>query len=171
MARRRENAQRPAVERRDPPERKGWKLYQWREFGRIFAAFVAEVEALARTDPAGYRSHPSAKRLAAIYRLVTDIIPSDPGAPQFRQGNTMGSVNRHWFSAGFYERYRLFFRFRTDARAIVYACVNDEDTLRARGGRNDAYEVFGRMLKSGQPPGDWDQLLKESEALDLPDER
>lgn len=155
-------------EQRDPPERKGWKLYQWREFGRIFSALVAEVEALERADPSGFRSHPSAKRLAVIYRLITDIIPTNPGASQFRQGNTMGPANRHWFSAGFYERYRLFFRFRSDARAIVYAWVNDEDTLRARGARNDPYTVFERMLESGRPPADWDQLLKESQALNLP---
>jgi toxin YhaV len=154
--------------RRDPPERNGWKLYQWREFGRIFAALLAEVEGLERADPLGYRSHPSAKRLAAIYRLVTDIIPTNPNAPEFRQGNTMGTANRHWFSAGFYERYRLFFRFRSDARTIVYAWVNDEDTLRARGARNDPYAVFERMLQGGQPPRDWDQLLGESEPLDLP---
>ena len=153
---------------RKPPERNGWKLYQWREFGRIFAALVAEVEELERADPALFRSHPSAKRLAAIYRLVAHIIPANPNAPEFRQGNTLGPGNRHWFSAGFYERYRLFFRFRSDVRVIVYGWVNDEDTLRARGGRNDAYAVFERMLRAGQPPGDWDQLLKESEGLRLP---
>jgi toxin YhaV len=163
-------AQRPDGGRKEPPERKGWKLYQWREFGRIFADLVAEVEALERADPQGFRSHPSTKRLAAIFRLITDIIPTNPNSPEFRQGNTMGSANRHWFSAGFYERYRLFFRFRSDARAIVYAWLNDEDTLRARGGRNDPYAVFSRMLEGGQPPGDWDQLLKESAPLDLPGE-
>jgi toxin YhaV len=163
-------AQRPDGGRKEPPERKGWKLYQWREFGRIFADLVAEVEALERADPQGFRSHPSTKRLAAIFRLITDIIPTNPNSPEFRQGNTMGSANRHWFSAGFYERYRLFFRFRSDARAIVYAWLNDQDTLRARGGRNDPYAVFSRMLEGGQPPGDWDQLLKESAPLDLPGE-
>jgi toxin YhaV len=157
-------------QRKEPPERNGWKLYQWREFARVFAALVGEVEGLERADPQGYRSHPSAKRLAAIYRLVTGIIPTNPNAPEFRQGNTMGPANRHWFSAGFYGRYRLFFRFRSDAMAIVYAWVNDEDTLRARGARNDPYAVFERMLQGGQPPRDWDQLLRESEPLDLPGE-
>ncbi len=156
-------------EPREPPQRNGWKLYQWREFGRLFAALIAEVEELERADPEGFRSHPATKRLAAIYRLVTEIIPADPGAPEFRQGNTLGKRNRHWFSAGFYERYRLFFRFRSDARAIVYAWVNDEDTLRARGARNDAYAVFRRMLEAGSPPADWDELLRQSEGLQLPE--
>lgn len=163
---RRAGAPQEAVE---PPVRNGWKLYQWREFGRTFAELVAEVEQLEREDPEGFRSHPSAKRLGAILRLTTHVIPRDPSAPEFRQGNTLGMGNRHWFSAGFYERYRLFFRFRSDARVIVYAWVNDEDTLRARGSRNDPYVVFERMLEAGAPPGDWDQLLREAEGLRLPE--
>lgn len=158
------------ADRGEPPRRNGWRLYQWREFGRVFAELVAEVERLERDDPSGFRSHPSTKRLAAIYRLVAEIIPSNPAAPEFRQGNTLGASNRHWFSAGFYERYRLFFRFRTDVRVIVYVWVNDDGTLRARGARSDAYAVFERMLKAGAPPGDWEQLLRESAGLDLPGE-
>jgi toxin YhaV len=154
--------------RKEPPQRNGWKLYAWREFRRAFAELVSEVERLERENPAEFGAHPSTQRLAAVYRLITVAIPSNPNAPEFRQGNTLGSGNRHWFSAGFCERYRLFFRFRSDARAIVYAWVNDEETLRARGARNDAYAVFERMLKAGAPPGDWDQLLRQSEILQLP---
>ena len=155
-------------ERGDPPIRNGWRLYQWRGFGRLFADLITEVEQLERADPEGFQTHPATKRLAAIYRLVTEIIPADPGAPTFRQGNTLGKANRQWFSAGFHERYRLFFRFRSDARTIVYAWVNDAETLRTRGARNDAYAVFKRMLEAGAPPSDWDHLLRESAALRLP---
>lgn len=146
----------------------GWKLYQWRGFGQLFAALIREVERLERADPQGYQAHNATKRLAAVYRLATQVIPANPGAPEFRQGNTLGPENRHWFSAGFYERYRLFFRFRSDVRVIVYAWVNDDDTLRARGARTDAYAVFRRMLESGAPPDDWDELFDESEGLGLP---
>jgi toxin YhaV len=150
-----------------PPVRNGWSLYQWTEFGRVFSELVAEVEELERNDPRGYRSHPTTKRLAAIYRLATDIFPRNPSASEFRQGNTLGKASRHWFSAGFYERYRLFFRFRSDQRIIVYVWVNDDSTLRARDSRTDAYEVFRRMLRTGRPPEDWNELLAQSEALRL----
>lgn len=148
----------------------GWKPYQWRGFGRLFADLVREVERLERADPQGYQSHAATKRLAAIHRLVTRVIPTNPGAPEFRQGNTLGAENRHWFSAGFHERYRLFFRFRSDVRVIVFAWVNDDDALRARGASTDAYAVFRRMLESGAPPEDWDELLDASEGLGLPGE-
>lgn len=40
--------------------------------------------------------------------------------------------------------------------------VNDEDTKRAYESSDDAYRVFRKMLGSGHPPDDWDQLLKEA---------
>lgn len=45
---------------------------------------------------------------------------------------------------------------------IVYAWVNDEDSRRAYERSDDAYRVFRRMLASGHPPNDWDQLLDEA---------
>ena len=42
---------------------------------------------------------------------------------------------------------------------IVYAWVNDRDTLlKARAG-TDPYTLFGRMPASGNPPDDWTALL------------
>jgi toxin YhaV len=46
---------------------------------------------------------------------------------------------------------------------IVYAWVNDDDTKRAYESSDDAYRVFRKMLESGHPPDDWDQLLGQAE--------
>jgi toxin YhaV len=46
---------------------------------------------------------------------------------------------------------------------IVYAWVNDDDTKRAYESSDDAYRVFRKMLESGHPPDDWDQLLSQAE--------
>ncbi len=69
-----------------------------------------------------------------------------------------------WFRAKFFQQYRLFFRFHAQAKVIVFAWVNDEGTKRAYGSDKDAYRVFGRMLASGNPPSDWDQLLAKAKA-------
>jgi toxin YhaV len=45
---------------------------------------------------------------------------------------------------------------------IVYAWVNDEDTKRAYESPDYAYRVFRKMLDSGCPPSDWNQLLDEA---------
>jgi toxin YhaV len=42
---------------------------------------------------------------------------------------------------------------------IVFAWVNDENSKRTYESSDDAYRVFGKMLESGHPPDDWNQLL------------
>lgn len=51
-----------------------------------------------------------------------------------------------------------------NVRAVVFAWVNDEDTKRGCESSNDAYRVFRKMLESGHPPDDWNQLLAEARA-------
>jgi len=65
--------------------------------------------------------------------------------PCNRQGHTIGEGHKHWFRA-------LFFRYHAPSRVIVYAWVNDEDSLRAYESGNDAYRVFRNLLASGHPP-------------------
>ena len=59
----------------------------------------------------------------------------------------------------------VFFRYHAGSKVIVFAWVNDEQAKRAFESGDDAYRVFRKMLESGHPPDDWDQLLRESEVL------
>jgi toxin YhaV len=87
-------------------------------------------------------------------------VPRDPLAAELRQGNTLGPAHRHWFRVKFgANRFRLFFRADSAARIVVYAWVNDRDTLRKAGATSDPYAVFGAMLAAGNPPDDWPKLL------------
>ena len=137
----------------------GWRLYVHPLFEQQFRQLVEQVEALAAKDPTGYKELPAAKLLATINRHVRETIPRNPGAAEFRQGNTLGSDNRHWFRAKFHERYRLFYRFSSKEKVIIYAWVNDERTLRKSGSRTDPYRVFRAMLEAGDPPDTMEQLL------------
>jgi toxin YhaV len=143
----------------------GWRLYVHPLFDQQLRRLVEQVEALAANDPVGYKQQPPAKLLATINRHIREIIPRDPGAAEFRQGNTLGSDNRHWFRAKFHERYRLFYRFSSREKVIIYAWVNDERTLRKAGSRTDPYHVFRAMLEAGDPPNTVEQLLKRATAL------
>ena len=92
---------------------------------------------------------------------MLERIPRDPLSPKFRQGNTLGKERRYWFRAKFAgNRFRLFFRADSQACVIVYAWVNDRDTLRKAGAGTDPYAVFIRMLARGNPPDDWPALLR-----------
>ncbi len=104
----------------------------------------------------------TADRLAAMTKLAIEVIPQDPARAEYRQGNTLGDEHKHWFRAKFFQQYRLFFRYHASSKVIVYAWVNDDATKRAYESSDDAYRVFRKMLESGHPPDDWDQLLAEA---------
>ncbi len=140
----------------------GWSIYAHPVFLDQLEALIGEVERRKARDPKTWRGKNCTKRLAAIFRLVTEVIPADPRAPAFRQGDTLGEHRKHWFRAKFFQQYRLFFRFDSGSRVIVFAWVNDEKALRAYGSRTDAYATFRGMLDDGRPPDDFDALLKEA---------
>jgi toxin YhaV len=143
-------------------ERNGWRLFRHGEFRRTLDRLATEVERLAGARPQDWQSHPKAKLLRRILDLIEVEIPRDPNASEFAQGNTLGPAHRHWRRAKFLGRFRLFFRFDSTSRIIVYAWVNDENTLRKAGARSDPYAVFHHKLASGNPPDDWAALLDEA---------
>ena len=138
----------------------GWTLYTHPLFKEQYISLKTQVEALRNKDPKGYLKKNATKRLAAIQRLIFELIPHDPTSPEFRQGSTSGDDNKHWFRAKFFQQYRLFFRYHLGSKIIVYAWVNDENNKRAYGSKTDAYKVFEKMLNSGHPPEGWNELLK-----------
>lgn len=143
----------------------GWTVFAHPLFVAQLQALTDQVAALQAKDPQGYTRKNATKRLVAIRQLAFEVIPQDPTRPEYRQGNTLGDAHRHWFRAKFFQQYRLFFRFHAASRIIVLAWVNDEDTRRAYESADDAYRVFRKMLDSGHPPGDWDELLTQAHAL------
>ena len=144
----------------------GWQLFYFKLFKAALDELERVVTKLAAEDPRGYKSHPKTKLLASVYRAVTRTVPDNPAHPDFRLGKTLGAEHANWrrVKKGMPDRYRLFFRFSSTARVIVLAWVNDEQTKRAYGSRTDAYTVFAKMLKSGNPPDDWDALLASARA-------
>jgi len=143
----------------------GWTLL-------FHQAIVGQLDTLARAsrrarnaDPQNFRTNANVKLFAALARLMLEVIPADPGRAEYRQGNTLGEEYRHWFRVRFFGRFRLFFRYDSRTRIIVYAWVNDERSLRQHGSKSDPYEVFRRMLASGNPPNEWAALLRKSGGL------
>jgi toxin YhaV len=143
----------------------GWRLFVYPLFQSQVEKLTDRVQKFASQDPRGYASHPAAKLLATINHYIREAIPRDPNSPEYRQGNTLGADNRHWFRAKFHGRYRLFYRFSSRERVIIYAWVNDEMSLRKAGAKTDPYQVFRTMLESAQPPNTFVELLKKSTEL------
>jgi toxin YhaV len=118
---------------------------------------------LRQKHPQGYQKKNATKRLAALAKLAFEVIPEDPTRPEYRQGKTLGDAYKHWFRAKFLQQYRLFFRYHQEAKIIVLAWVNDEGSKRSYESSTDAYRVFQKMLESGHPPNDWNDLLQEAQ--------
>lgn len=142
----------------------GWAVFAHPLFLAQLETLALQVEAFKQKDSVGYVKKNASKRLAAITQLAFDVIAQDPTRPEYRQGHTLGDEHKHWFRAKFFQQYRLFFRYHAPSKVIAFAWVNDEDTKRAYESNDDAYRVFRKILESGRPPDNWNQLLAEAGA-------
>lgn len=140
----------------------GWSLFAHPLFLDQFEELLTQVEQLRQRHPQNYHQKNATKRLAAIAKLIFELIPEDPTRNDYRQGDTLGQEYKHWFRAKFFQQYRLFFRYHQASKIIVFAWVNDENSQRAYGSKTDAYKVFRKMLDRDRPPDDWDILLEEA---------
>ncbi|MBM3786186.1 MAG: type II toxin-antitoxin system YhaV family toxin [Acidobacteria bacterium] len=144
-------------------ERNGWMLL----FHECIVGQLQKLGAAAHRaqmqDPQGFEGNANVKLFKALSHLILEVVPGDPNRDDFRQGNTMGPEFRHWRRAKIGRRFRLFFRFDSKSKIIIFAWVNDEKTLRAAGSATDPYAVFQKMLERGNPPDDWHDLLASAD--------
>lgn len=114
-----------------------------------------------QVDPMEAANNANVKLFRAVSALILETIPSDPGHARFRQGGTLGPGHGHWRRAKIGQRFRLLFRYDSASKIIIYAWINDRDTLRSAGSDTDPYAVFRKMLDRGNPPDSWSALLAE----------
>lgn len=143
-------------------QRHGWHLLFHDCLIEQLNKLCLAAERAKQQDPKNYSGNANVRLFAALSKLIFESIPSDPNREEYRQGNTMGFAFRHWRRAKVGRRFRLFFRFDSKSRIIIFAWVNDEHTLRSSGARKDPYAVFQRMLERGRPPDDWEELKSAS---------
>lgn len=128
---------------------------------------AAAIEKDKENDPANYAKKANAKLLKAIFKVAFERIPNDPTDKRYRLGDTLGDDYKHWFRDKFGNgRFRIFFRYDSKTKIIIYAWVNDENTLREYGAKSDAYAVFSKMLRDGNPPDSWEKLLASCKQAD-----
>jgi toxin YhaV len=116
------------------------------------------------------KQNPAELRLTAGARLMLQEIPANPGHECWQQGNTLGPDFRMWKRAKFGQnRFRLFFRYDSSAKVIIFVWVNNENTLRKEGDKNDPYAIFEKSLQKGDPPSDLKELLKRGTEVKSPE--
>lgn len=118
----------------------GWRVMAHPLVVDQLAKLVAAAQAAKSSDGDVACQNANVKLLAALSKLMFEAIPSDPLNAQYRQGHTLGRRNTAWFRAKFgVGRFRRFFRCSKGHSTILFAWVNDENTLRTYGSKQDAY--------------------------------
>lgn len=146
----------------------GWALYAFDLFQERLEELVEAAEQIEKDDPDGFSSHPIVKLLICVNKAIRSSVPEDPSHNEFRQGLTLGRSMSHWCRVKrlLPQRYRLFFQYRSKApKTIIYAWLNDEQTLRKAGAKTDCYAVFRGMVSRGSIPNSFDDLRKASSSL------
>ena len=145
-------------------QRHGWNLLFHDCLSDQLKKLHTAAERAKQQNPESFETNANVRLFGALSKLLFDVVPSDPNREEYRQGNTMGTAFRHWRRAKIGRRFRLFFRFDSKTRIIIFAWVNDENTLRSSGSKSDPYIVFQRMLERGHPPDDWAALMTASQS-------
>ncbi len=139
----------------------GWQIFAHPLIVGQIEKLIAAVEAGRGKPRNEVTASANFKLLALLYKTMFEDVPEDPARDAYRQGGTLGKDQKHWFRAKLGGRFRLFFRYNSAARVIIYVWVNDDRTLRDYDAKTDAYAVFASMLKKGRPSGSWTALAAE----------
>lgn len=142
-------------------EQNGWKLLYHPVFGDRYAALRGRVRLLKkRLTPADFAQHPEAKLVAAVRRVVLEIIPQDPNRPDFWLKGDLAKLRRVK-GHGLPDRYRLFYVFSEREKIVILLYLNDRANLRKARAKTDPYEIFSGLVRSGRIGSDFEANLAE----------
>jgi len=133
----------------------GWQVLALPRFSERYAALRREAQRLKdQVSPQEYVRHPAVKLAGAVHRLITQIVPDNPNAPDFRLRGELSTFRRAK-GHGLPQRYRLFWIFSERNKTIIFLYLNDEETLRKEGAGSDPYAVFARLVARGEIGADF----------------
>jgi len=118
----------------------------------LFAQRIAELKEHVKKlhDPLPkeeFIQHETVKLAARIRKATLETIPEDPNRPEYLLSGELKKYRR--YKQGL-QRYRIIFCFSNRPSIIIYLYVNDRDHLRKQGDKNDPYEEFKKMVRSGK---------------------
>ena len=122
--------------------RHGWTLLSHDCLIQQVQKLNAASERALKNNRDGGSSNANVKLFKALSHAIFNLVPIDPSREEYRQGNTLGPNFRHWRRIKIGQRFRLFFRYDSKTKIIIFAWVNDELTMRSSGAKSDPYIVF-----------------------------
>lgn len=142
-------------------QRHGWNLLFHDGLIEQLQKLQTAAQKAKAQDPQGFESNANLKLFNALAQLMLETVPSDPSRDEYRQGNTMGPAFRHWRRAKLGRRFRLFFRFDSKTRIIIFMATMEAQTyLAKRQARADLNAFDAVMARTGgEPPREGDRIL------------
>ncbi|MFM5951745.1 MAG: type II toxin-antitoxin system YhaV family toxin [Micrococcales bacterium] len=147
------------------PPVNGWRIFIHESLEQQLLKLAGTVAWMHMSEQSTAKNGQRKKVLKAIKRAMYESVPASPGRIEHRLGHTLGRENTAWFRVKVLQQFRLFYRYDSSQKVIVYVWINDEDSLRAYGSKTDAYALFAKMLVSGYPPGSFEELVSQSREL------
>lgn len=150
---------------------KNWVVLSGRLFHGQLADLVGRVEKIVEESPDNHETHPDFKLLKSLRREIDNIARS-PFHKDYAIGKTLYNASlktaprlcfdlSHWRRAKkrLPARRRLFFWPKSSSREVVLVWLNPESCLRKEGSKTDVYRVFCGLLRRGEIPNSWDDLI------------
>ena len=147
------------------PPVNSWRIFIHEALETQLAKLAGSVAWMQLAEQTTSKNNRHKKVLKSIKRAMFESVPVAPGRIEHRLGHTIGREHTAWFRVKVLQQFRLFYRYDSVQKIIVYVWVNDEESLRAYGSKTDAYSLFKKMLDSGNPPGSFEELLKQSREI------
>jgi toxin YhaV len=138
----------------------GWLVLYHPVFRNRYIALRDEVRLLkSKLSGQEFAKHPRVKLFAAVRHLVSERVPANPNAPEYRLRNEL-SKHRRAKGQGLPPRYRLYWVFSQTSRVIIFTYLNDDTSLRKEGAKSDPYEIYKKMVARGEIGQDFDQTYR-----------
>jgi len=144
-------------------ESKTWKRRYYILFYKRLKELYAYTLKLKEQDPENYHHNAIAKLFAHVIKAI-ESISQDPTDSRYILGKSLGPKHKDWRrdKHDVPPRYRLFFKFFSSEKEIIFAWLNDAQTLRKEGSKSDPYVLFKRMLDRYEVPSDKEKLKENS---------
>lgn len=144
-------------------ESRTWKRLYYILFYKRLKELYAYTLKLKEQDPENYHYHDFAKLFSRVIVAIENIA-KDPTDSRYTLGKSLGAKHKDWRcdKHDVPPRYRLFFKFFSSEKEIIFAWLNDAKTLRKEGSKSDPYILFKKMLNRYEVLSDKEELKENS---------
>ncbi len=135
-------------------QRHGWTLLFHDHVIEQLRGLQARAERAKQDDPQGCEGYANLGLFQTLSRLILEVVPRNPSRDAYVPDSMQGQIGGHWRRVEIGRSFRLFFRYDSKARVIVFARVHEEQALRSAVSKSVHAATFAKKIGHGNPPDD-----------------